>query len=386
MTYAPIPNEDVDVGSPLSTALMTQLRDNTEYARFGYSSVSGATQALDLEAGQFFDAGTITADTTVSFSNVPTEARWTYTAGIEQTNGWDISEAVLLRTSNNLDLMDEQSGIFFKPDGLTLYIADKNDRNINQYSLETAWDVSSLTYKQRVSVNDQSVYPRSVFFKPDGTKMYVTTDFSDEVNEYNLSTAWDVSTASYSKFFSVAAQDATVFGLFFKPDGSKMYVTGLINDNVYEYNLSTAWDVSTASYSKFFSFSAQSANPVSIYFKPDGLSMFVLSNAADDVKEYSMSTAWDVSTASYVQNFVPGISTPTGMTFKPGGDIMYVGSVIVGNDSIRAYSIGTQPSLTLPTSVQNPPAEFFSAGERISYDFITADGGTTVKLIGEEVL
>ena len=28
MTYAPIPNEDVDVGSPLSTALMTALRDN----------------------------------------------------------------------------------------------------------------------------------------------------------------------------------------------------------------------------------------------------------------------------------------------------------------------------------------------------------------------
>ena len=28
MTYAPIPNEDVDVGSPLSTALMTALRDS----------------------------------------------------------------------------------------------------------------------------------------------------------------------------------------------------------------------------------------------------------------------------------------------------------------------------------------------------------------------
>ena len=48
MTYVPIPNEDVDVGSPLSTALMTQLRDNAE-AQIGrgqtWQDVTGSRSA-----------------------------------------------------------------------------------------------------------------------------------------------------------------------------------------------------------------------------------------------------------------------------------------------------------------------------------------------------
>ena len=65
-----------------------------------------------------------------------------------------------------------------------------------------------------------------VEFKPDGTKMYVTGSTGDDVNEYDLSTPWDVSTASYNQNFSVAAQETTPTAVRFKPDGTKMYVTG----------------------------------------------------------------------------------------------------------------------------------------------------------------
>ena len=47
--------------------------------------------------------------------------------------------------------------------------------------------------------------------------------------------------------FSVAAQELNPTGLFFKPDGTKMYVVGDRHD-VYEYDLSSAWNVSTASF------------------------------------------------------------------------------------------------------------------------------------------
>ena len=45
-------------------------------------------------------------------------------------------------------------------------------------------------------------------------------------------------------------------GLTFKNDGSKVYVVGL-SGNVFEYNLTTPWDISTAFYdSRFFSSSS----------------------------------------------------------------------------------------------------------------------------------
>ncbi len=66
--------------------------------------------------------------------------------------------------------------------------------------------------------------------------MYVIGYTGDDVNEYDLSTAWDITTASYLQNFSVAAQETGPTGLFFKPDGTKMYVIGTTGDAVWQYS------------------------------------------------------------------------------------------------------------------------------------------------------
>ena len=66
--------------------------------------------------------------------------------------------------------------------------------------------------------------------------MYVVGQDADAVVEYNLSTAWDVSTATFLQSFSVSGQDTTVTDLFFKYDGSKMYILGSQNDVIYQYS------------------------------------------------------------------------------------------------------------------------------------------------------
>jgi hypothetical protein len=72
----------------------------------------------------------------------------------------------------------------------------------------------------------QETFVQDLFFKSDGAKMYVVGSIGDDVNEYDLSTAWDISTASYLQNFSVSAQEISPTSLFFKPDGLKMYVVG----------------------------------------------------------------------------------------------------------------------------------------------------------------
>ncbi|MFC1710015.1 hypothetical protein ACFL2J_08180, partial [Candidatus Omnitrophota bacterium] len=59
-------------------------------------------------------------------------------------------------------------------------------------------------------------------------------------DEYNLSVAWSVLTATYSQEISVSAKETVPSGLFFKPDGTKMYTIGGIGKTVDEYNLGTA--------------------------------------------------------------------------------------------------------------------------------------------------
>lgn len=244
----------------------------------------------------------------------------------------------------------------FSSDGTRMYICFYTSSNIyqpvEQYNLSTPWDISTAVPKvKKFYVVSQETAPFGVYVKPDGTKMYVVGTTGDDINEYDLSTAYDVSTASYNQNFSVSAQETTPQGVEFKPDGTKMYVVGGTGDDVNEYNLSTAWDISTASYNQNFSVSTQELNPYSVRFKPDGTKMFVTGTSGDDVNEYSLSTAWDVSTASYVQNFSTGENSQMGLAFSDDGTKMYTCGTSL--DYVREWDLDTAWSLTTVTHNQD---------------------------------
>ena len=86
---------------------------------------------------------------------------------------------------------------------------------------------------------------------------------------------------------SVTSQDTVPVGITFNNDGTKMYIVGFAGKDINEYTLSTAFDVSTASYSQNFSVNAQETSPYSVVCLTDRTKMFVVGNNGDDVNEYS---------------------------------------------------------------------------------------------------
>ena len=346
-----------------------------------------STGTLDLSSGNVFSY-TPTADTTFVFNNPPasgTAQGFTLkVTGADVTSGYDLANASYDSVSFSVSGQGTApNALFFKPDGLKLYIPESSGTNpVGEYDLSTAWDISTASYLQSFSVSAQVGAPTGIFFKSDGLKFYIVDSVSDTIYEYDLSTAWDISTASYLQSFSVSAQDAVAREIYFKPDGTKMFFVGLSNDKVYDYNLSTAWDISTASYVQNFSVASQETTPSGLFFSPTGTTFFVMGVDEDNVNEYAMSTAWDISTASYVQNFSVASqeTTPTGLSFKSDGSKMYV--VGSGSDTIYQYSTGTSApaTLTYPTSVDWPSGTAPDApavGETDVLVFYTEDGGTT---------
>jgi sugar lactone lactonase YvrE len=243
---------------------------------------------------------------------------------------WDVSTGAQdIPTSNYFSPYSQDTGttgVYISPDGLNMYVVGVTNDKVYQYSLASAWNISGATYVRDFSVSAQETAPTDVFFKSDGTKMYVLGDTGNDVNEYALSVAWDISTATYTTVFSVAGQDTSPQGMYFKSDGSTMYVVGLTNDKVYEYSLSTAWDISSASYVRDFSVSAQELTPTGISFKSDGTQMYVIGSASDNVNQYALSTPWDISTASYQKAFYVGrmMVAPAGLFFKNDGTEFYI--------------------------------------------------------------
>jgi len=295
----------------------------------------------DPETIQRFDLSTAWNTNTASFVN---EAASPYT---DPTGLFFKSDGTKLYVMTQLtDLITEFStdpfyvgdqeatpyGGTFSTDGTKFYVIGGNGDEVNQWDFDTAWDFSTASYTQAFSVSSQDSTPHDLFFKPDGTKMYVVGLTNNSVYEYALSSAWDVSSASYTSTFSVATEDTLPQGLFFKSDGTKMYVCGNINDGVYEYDLSTAWDISSASYSQTLSVTANVGNPSSLFFRDDGLRMFVA--GASDVNQYELTTAWDISTATF-SKFYNNTELTRGITFKDDGSQMWVTSST--NDSIYQY-------------------------------------------------
>ena len=343
---------------------------------------------VDASTGNYF-AYTPTADTTFTFSNAPASGTATGFAlavtGASVAAGYDIANAVY--DSVSFSVAGQETipyGLFFKPDGTKMYVSGPISDAVFQYSLATAYDISTASYDSvsfSASLQDSSV--AGVYFKPDGTKMYLVGYTNDNVYQYSLSVAWDLSTASYdSVSFSVALQAPIPFALIFKPDGTKFFVTDNTSDAVKEYSLSTAWDISTAIYQASFSVSSQDTNPSGLEFKPDGTRMYLVGTANNSVYEYALSTAWDISTASYSSisfSVVSQSATTVSMRFGNDGSRVYIADA--GTDTVYQYTTGTATpaTFTYPTAVDWPagtaPAAP-AAGETDVLAFYTDDGGT----------
>jgi len=233
-------------------------------------------------------------------------------------------------------------GIAFNNDGSKMYILGYTNDSVYQYTLSTPFDLATASYDSvSFSVAAQDTNPYGIAFNSDGSKMYILGITSDSVYQYTLSTPFNLATASYdSVSFSVAGQDTAPFGIAFNNDGSKMYIVGNTNDTVFQYTLSTPFDLSTASYDNVsLSVAAQDTTPLGIAFNNDGSKMYILGNANDSVFQYTLSTPFNLSTASYDSvsfSFAGQDSSPFGIAFNNDGSKMYM----LGNasDSVYQYS------------------------------------------------
>jgi hypothetical protein len=359
---------------------------------FTPTTVSGTTPSLDLGTYNYFSSGTLTGNTTLSFTNVPTAKRFFY----DQTSdggGYGFTQATTSSTSQSFSSeFKTTTSAFVGDSGNKLYIGGRNAAStaciIYEYDLSTANDITTASTSYSYSLSslvyngDYSV--GGIQFKPDGTRMYVigqqtNSPYEYYTREFTLSTAWDLSTATNTHGFLSYAQRK-----HFAPNatGTTFTYTDSSAGGVTVYNLSTAWDLSTISYGSAYTsgLPLSSDNPDSLMYNSDGTQAFILcrSNA-----EYiiDLSTPYDWSTAS----FNTSVNIPSSRTsvtpFDSGKKFLYstdytTATLNVGN-MINPYT------LSFPASVQNSDyAATQSFNDRYLHEFITTDGGTNVWLVG----
>jgi len=225
--------------------------------------------------------------------------------------------------------------LFFKPDGTRLFMVGNGRDDIQSVDLPTAWDLSSIASTATVTSVDLAgsaaiggagfegaLYGMHVANDPNdtatyGKKFFVSGDSRDEVQEYTCTTAWDLSTMSADATaylrLSSTPHGNSVYSVTFNPDGTIMYVGRAGNPNTFShFDLSTAWDLSTAVYnsSKSTNISVSEASygnnegyVINVCFNTDGTKAYFTGRTRHDLHTTTLSTAWDLST--YTDDGIP---------------------------------------------------------------------------------
>jgi len=219
------------------------------------------------------------------------------------TSPYDISTTERAGELSVSDIDGAPKGIAWNNDGSTLYLVGNDNDSIYSLDCETNFDVRTASLSQTLDVSSEDSRPHSVVWNNDGSKLYITGNYSDAVYEYGCSTSFDISTASFSAERDVSGDDRNPYGMAWNDDGSKMYVVGSDNDAVYEYDCATAFDVTTTSLSSQFDVSSEDLTPEGVVWNDTGSKMYVAGATNDAVYEYDCATAFDISTASFTSQF-----------------------------------------------------------------------------------
>lgn len=246
------------------------------------------------------------------------------------------------------------AGIFVGDSGTKLYISDDTNNAIYQFTLSAANSLVGASYAS-LSYADANLTDKGLFFRPDGTRVYYITSGTKNVQQRTLSTPWNISSASGGATADISSQvSGTANGLAFKSDGASMYVLDGSSGILYQYTLGTPWDVSTASYAskslniRYFG----TANAINILFNTTGTELSVYDSERNiPVIVYTLSVAWDISTATFTRL---GMNTfndsQRGSCFSSDGLKLFT---ISQDEVVREYSLASAYNPSVRVTVLN---------------------------------
>ena len=245
-----------------------------------------------------------------------------------------------------------------------MYIVGEDGDDVNEYNLSTNFDVSTASFVDSYSFrtpDNLEAKPTTVKFNNDGTKMFIIGRGSKDMNEFILTTAYDISTASHETQLPFDDTDDEPNGFDFNNDGTMLYITGSENESMYQFSLNVAFDLSegvnllrTVDLPALHDEGANEDEPFNIEFNLDGTRMFVVGTKGNDINQYTLSIGFNISTASFDGglNLNTEAANPSGVAFSNSGLKMYI--VGTTSDEVNEYHlkcpfnlfVGKCPSIT----------------------------------------
>ena len=266
-------------------------------------------------------------------------------------------------TASNRDALESPQGGTFNHNGTLVFFLNNNIDHTDQVTvmrLSTPYDLrtASRVFEGGDPIIDiaggsgNSRITLDIDFNNDGTKLFLTA-LTGEVFPFDLQIPYSFANGSGMSFTADSEVDLGARGeLEFNNDGTKMYfVHGQDNPTLDEYTLTTAFDISTRTLANTQSLSAKINSALTnkqvvtgFAFNDTGASMYVLirdeKNNNDTIFQYRLSVAFDTSTAVFVGKADLDFGLKVGTFYNHIGTANHVfNGLIFSGDGSKMYII-----------------------------------------------
>ena len=225
-------------------------------------------------------------------------------------HGRDYKHVIYYTGDNNPFLLTAHTWSY---DGTKLYgYVTSNRTKVTEFTLGVPWDITSVT--SSVLCDNTYIGPNMspVFMSDDGTKFFFADSVNKNIYKFELSTPFDLTTGTQAQVQNISTLGN--YTIYFSPDGLKMF-----SDAKY-YNLSAPWDLSTATLNTAFA----TFNIFGVNFSRDGLYVTSMTSSASTYGDFGrLTTAWDLSTyvkiVRFKLNSITGMSNNGCSSFSASG-------------------------------------------------------------------
>jgi hypothetical protein len=279
----------------------------------------------------------------------------------------------------------EPNGLSFNPDGTILYTYGQDSFDgklkVKQWTLSTPYDITSHTTGLFTEVDLVALggminhtNPGNIFFKPDGTSFYVGGKYSSTqyaVMQYNLSTPWDVTTASYAgKTANTTNNNRAQHKVWLNSAGTKMIIlSGSLTVYYFSFTLSSPWNITTG-LSVLESSTTGSGDfqyPSAFFLDDDGsklhATVYVGSNN-NFIRTFDLATPYVLSSRSLTLEIPTSSSFPSNAFFYLYvTDLKYAnGNYYTAGANSGIYQYAVEPVDGIITNLDNTALQFASTG------------------------
>ncbi len=200
---------------------------------------------------------------------------------------WELNRASL---KSSYDLSVELTsgsvahGLFIRDDGQKMWVFNRTE--MWGYELESPWDVASATGGYRVDFSEHVQRGHDVDFSEDGTRLFIDDRSARAVHQYKLGEAWDITTANWVYSLDISAHERQVRGIEIVKDGSVMLLLDTSRRELQQYNLSEPYDVSTATFHSRFDLSRQTTDPRGLSISRDLTRFYITGRDRGRIYQY----------------------------------------------------------------------------------------------------